>query len=258
MRRRPLQNPHRVGLRHPFAQNFAGLVPVDQKHQRSAERLEKGVAAHRALERIAAGDEIERAVVAEAGRAFALEAAPLHRKAAQEFGEEFCARQMHVGVGDRHGIRIDGDDDDMGVGFADVVLNRQPVAGARRRGREAGMTEFEFFGRGDAVHERFDRRPVFVAQAVDMGAGDHLLRVRGGELVQRLVQIHHQAVQAVAAAVEQAGQSCDFGKADIVAGAEMRIFLDRREPRGRRIALGRVAGLDGGEHGGRVVPDRPA
>ena len=82
MVRRPIEDAHRVGLGHPFAQHFAGLVPVDQEDQRSAERFEKGVAAHRALERVAAGDQIERAVIAEAGRAFALEPAPLDRETA--------------------------------------------------------------------------------------------------------------------------------------------------------------------------------
>ncbi len=120
------------------------------------------------------------------------------------------------------------------------------------------MAEFELRRCGDAMHECFDRRPVFVPQAVDMGARNHLLGMGGGELVQRLVQIHHQPVQAVAAAVEQAGQSCDLGEADIVAGAEVRIFLDGRETRGRKVALGRVAGLDGGEHGGGIIPDRAA
>ena len=49
-----------------------------------------------------------------------------------------------------------------------------------------------------------------------MRAGEHLFRVRGREPVERFVQIHDQAVQAVAAVLGQAGQSGDFRKLDVV------------------------------------------
>ena len=85
--------------------------------------------------RIAAGDEIEHAVVAEALRALAIEPAPLHGEIPEQPDEEFRARQMNVGIGDRHRVGFDRDHDHMRVGLADVVLDGEPRA--RRASRSS-------------------------------------------------------------------------------------------------------------------------
>ena len=253
---RPFEDADRIGVGYPLPQHLAGLVPVDQEDQRCTDGFEKGVAALAAVERIAAGDQIESGVIGQGRRALALEPAPLHRDVAEQSGEELGARQMIVRIDDGHRVGFDGDDHDMGIGFSDVVLNRQPPAGPRCRRPQSGMAELELLRRLHPAHERFDRRPVFRQQRGDMRAREYLLRVRGRQPVQRFVQIHDQAVQAVAAALGQAGQAGDFRKRDIVGGAERHRRLDRREALGRAVALHRVAGFDGADHGLHVVPDR--
>ena len=47
---------------------------------------------------IAAGDQIEGAVVAQGRRAFAFQPAPLHGEIAEQSGEELGTRQMHVRI----------------------------------------------------------------------------------------------------------------------------------------------------------------
>ena len=128
MPRRPIEDLDGVGLGDPFAQDLSRLVPVDQKDEASAERLEEGVAGFVVGGRVAASDEIEIAFVAERRGIAVLEPAPLDGKIANESGEEFCPRQMYVGVDHRHGIRLDVDHHNMSVGFADVVLQRQARA----------------------------------------------------------------------------------------------------------------------------------
>jgi hypothetical protein len=130
--RRPGQDADRVVLGNPSTQHFAGFVPVDQEHQRSADALQKRVTALGVLVNEAAGDEIEGAVVTEAGRAFAFQPAPLHGEIAEQADEELGARQMHIGVGHRHGIVLDGDDHHMRIGLANIILDGQPLAAACR------------------------------------------------------------------------------------------------------------------------------
>ena len=163
--RRPGQDADRVVLGNPSTQHFAGFVPVDQEHQRGANALQKRVTALGVLVNEAAGDETEGAVVTEAGRAFALQPAPIHGEIAQHADEELGARQMHIGVGHRHDIVLDGDHHHMSIGLADIVLDGQPFAAAGRGRCQPRMTEFELFGRVHAAHESFDRGAVLRQQS---------------------------------------------------------------------------------------------
>ena len=52
--------------------------------------------------------------------------------------------------------------------------------------------------------------------------------MRGGQPVKCFVQIHDQAMQAVAIAVGKPGQSGDVPNVDIIGGSERRRRLDRR------------------------------
>ena len=108
-------------------------------------------------------------------------------------------RQMDVGVGDGHGVRFDGNHHDVRIGFADVVFDREPGACASRRRRQAGMTELQLAGRLDPAHEGLDRGPILRQQPIDVRVGDDFLGMGGGKTVERLVQIHDQTMQAVAA-----------------------------------------------------------
>ena len=103
---------------------------------------------------------------------------------------------MDVGIGDGDDVVGDSNDDDMRIGFADVVLDREALAVARRRGGETRMAEFQLDGGIDAAHEGLDRGRSS-DQPMDMSARDHLFGVQGREPVERFVQIHHQPMQAV-------------------------------------------------------------
>ena len=92
------------------------------------------------------------------------------------------------------------------------------------------MIEFQLAGCFDTAHERLDGRAILRQQRRDVGAGNHLFGVRSGKAIERLVQIHDQAMQAVAAAVRQAGEAGDLRKLDSV-GAERRRRFDCRQAR---------------------------
>ena len=164
--------------------------------------------------RIPARDEIELPVIAKALRSPAFKAAPYNRKIPAEACEKLRTRQMNVRVGDCHRVLFNHDHDHMRVGFSDIVLDREPCARSRRRRRQPRMTEFQLTGRLDPPHERLDCWPVLRQQAVDMRASEHLFRVGGGKLIQGLVQIHDEAMQAVAVFVGKPRKSCDLCEPD--------------------------------------------
>ena len=60
---------------------------------------------------------------------------------------------MNVGVGDLNAVPFDVDDDDMRVCSSEIVLDDQPVAGARSGGAQAGMTKLERRGAIQPSHE---------------------------------------------------------------------------------------------------------
>jgi len=218
MKRAPGQNAHRVAFGYPFSENLARLVPVDEEHQRCAEILEKGVAAGAVVERQTSGDEIEGAVVAEAGRAFAFKPAPQNGKIAEQPDKELCTREMHVGIRNDDRFRLNGNHHDVGIGLADIVLNRKPTARSRRGRGQAGMPELQFLRCLDPPHEGFDRGPIVRQKSVNVRAGECFLRIGSGEPVEGFVQVHHQAMKAVIVAAE-AGQLGNLPKLDIIGRA---------------------------------------
>ena len=208
-----------------------------------------------AVDRITTGDQIEHAVVGEAWRSFAFEPAPLHRIALEKSGEEPRARQMNVGVGDRHRVRLDGNHDHMRIGFSDSVLDGQPVAGTRCGRRQAGMTEFQFLGCLDPAHECFDRGPILRQQSINVRSRDHFFRMTGGKPIKALVQVHDELMQAVAASAGNRGQLGDLRKFDIVVRAERYRFFERRQAIERPVSLHRLGRFDGASHSGDITPN---
>jgi len=256
MARRPIDDAHGVGLGDPGQQHLARFVPVDQEDERSADRFKKGVALDVIFGLKTAGNEIEHATIAEPLRALAVEPAPLHGKFAVHAGEELGARQMHIGVGDRHDVIFDADHHHMRFGLADVVLDGETVAGSRGGRREPGMTEFQFARRADPAHEGLDRGAVLWLEPMHVGTRQHLFRMLHGQAVQRLVQIHHQPVQAVAAGARDSGQPGDVRQLQCVGSLRCRFLLHGGQARCGPSAFSRVRGLDRLDHMGDVVPDR--
>lgn len=75
--------------------------------------------------------------------AFTVEPAPSYGKTKKQGGKEPGAGQMYVDIGDSYGLGFDGDDHDMGVGFADVVLNNQARCSTNDRPMRAAMSAFD-------------------------------------------------------------------------------------------------------------------
>ena len=86
---------------------------------------------------------------------------------------------------------------DVGLGHADVVLKDQAAAAARRRCTQPRMIEFQVPGLVDAGHKRRDECPVVVTDAIDICAVDCFGSKLLLEVVQPLVQVHHQEMQTV-------------------------------------------------------------
>ena len=95
--------------------------------------------------------------------------------------KNFARAQMNVGVGDRDRVRFDRDDHHVRVGLADIVLNRKPSARSRGIGGEPGVAEFQLPRRLDPAHERLDNGPILRQQSMDMGAGQDLFGIGGGQ-----------------------------------------------------------------------------
>ena len=251
----PFENAGRIVLGDPVAQQLARLVPVDQEYQRRADGGQEGVAILGTVGLVLSGDEIKGVVVAEAGSGMAIEPAPFRLEFVEQGDEEFGARPMHVGIGHRHGILLDRDDHHMGIGGPDIVLNQQPAARSRRHRIEAGMVELQGAGLVEPLHETFHRGTVFRMQAEDMGARQDFLGAAGGQPVERLVQIHHQPMQAVGAVLRHAGQFGDPHDFDFIRRLERAGGADRREPCAHGFTLGGVAGAHGADHRRHVVVD---
>ncbi len=117
------------------------------------------------------------------------------------------------------------------------------------------MVEFQGAGLVEPLHEAFHRRAVFGVQSEHMGAAHDLLGALHGQPVERLVQIHHQPMQAVGAVLRDAGQPRDPRDFDFVGGLQQTGGADRGEPRGHGFALGRFAGAHRAQHRRRVVVD---
>jgi hypothetical protein len=79
--------------------------------------------------------------------------------------------------------------------------------------------------------------------------------MRGGEPVERLVQIHDQTVQAVAVSIGNRREPHDVAKFNDVGGADRSKFLQGSQPLFGFRAVRRVARFHGADHGDHIVPD---
>src|SRR6516162_3626857 len=77
--RGPIEHAHCALAVYEGSQALSRLVPVDQEYDRHANRFEKCVAALFHIGLVAAGDE-KKGTIAQAGRGFLIEAAPIDRE----------------------------------------------------------------------------------------------------------------------------------------------------------------------------------
>jgi hypothetical protein len=98
----------------------------------------------------------------------------------------------------------------VGVVGADVVLDQQALAIAGGRGVQARMVELEGRGAVQACHEGPHPLPIPGFELPHLGAVDDLAGQQAGELVERLVEVHHQQMQAVCAFPAAVGEGIEL------------------------------------------------
>ena len=104
---------------------------------------------------------------------------------------------MYVGIGHGHGPLVDPDDQDMGIGRADVVLDQEAALVLGRGRAEPRMVELERGGTTQPLHEGLDALAAFFRQVMHPRAIEGLDGSGGLEVVDGLVDVHHDQVEAV-------------------------------------------------------------
>ena len=200
----------RIGLADELLEPLARAVPVDQEDDARADALQHLVqrllvgAVERGGADVIGGAEVE------PGAGARLRLAPARPDLAQQRLEEGEAAAVEVGVGERDTQALDLDHQHVGVVGADVVLQQQAGAVAGGGGVQPGVVELEGAGGIEPAHEGGDARAVERIDLPHVGAVDGLAGELGGEAVERLVQIHHQQVQAVVLAALATGERLEL------------------------------------------------
>ena len=104
---------------------------------------------------------------------------------------------------------LDGDDEHVRVGGAEVVLQDQAAAPLGRRRGETGMTELQRCGPVDPRHEGAHRRLSLIAEIVDVGAIHGLGGDRRLLPIERLVNVHDEEMETVPAGPIGRGEGID-------------------------------------------------
>lgn len=194
----PAQQADRLLLAHQGGQVLASTVPIDEEHQPRTQVLEVGPQGCPGGGHMASGDEM---VLPERGRApAALRVRTTDGDALEHPLEELQPLKMDVGVGHRHHQPFDGDDDDVSLCLADVILDQQASTRARRSGTETAVIELE---RGRCLqpgHEGSHERPIAVPQVVRESTINGLGGDLGLKTIESTVGVHDQKVERVARA----------------------------------------------------------
>ena len=242
---------HCVGLADELLEPLARAVPVDQEHDARADALQ-----HLLQRRLVGAVELGGADViggaeVEPGAGARLRLAPARADLAQQRLEEGEAAAVEVGVGEPDAQALDLDHQHVGVVGADVVLQQQAGAVAGGGGVEPGVVELERAGGVEPAHEGGDARAVERIDLPHVGAVDGLAGELGGEPVERLVQIHHQQVQAIVLAALAAGERVELGR-------RQRVGRELGQP-GAPVRAARVEALvafERSRHGAQVLGEQ--
>ena len=198
-------------------QPLARAVPVDQKDDTGANGLQR----HRQTGCIGTGkssgaDGVSRALV-EPGSDARFGHRPVRAQGAEQSLEKSEAAAVQVRIRQSHGVLLHLDYQHMGVIGTDVVLHQQTRAISGGGGVQARMVELERCRAVEPTHEGTDQATVGIAQLPDLRTVDHLAGQGLGQVVDLLVQIHDQQVQAVPAIALALGQAVQAHVVDFFA-----------------------------------------
>ncbi len=141
---------------------------------------------------------------------------------------------MHVGVGEGGREALDGQDHDVRVGRAEVVLDEEPVAGPGGGRGKARVLELQPGRRVDAGHEGDDQAMVVCGQRIDRRPVDGRRRDLRLEAVEGPMGVHDQKVHRVAAGGPRRGHLVDGVAPDAIVAQVRRPTGEGIEPSGLR------------------------
>ena len=253
-----LQHRHRAFAADEVQQALARAVPVDQEHDALADAFELLRQFGFIVRLEARGAHVIGVALVQALGGALLGLAPVRAHLGQQALEEGEALAVQVGIGQRDDLRrgggVDLDHQHVRVVGADVVLDQQLVAVARGGRVEAGVVELERRGAVQPAHEGGDARAVAVVarQLPAVRAVDAVGGQPGRQAIERLVQVHHHDVQAVAARALAMGQRLDLRGGQHRAGQCIQLGLPVRHALGE-CSVGTVAFDQRARHHTQVV-----
>ena len=174
-------------------------------------------------------------------------AAPGNIVTREEVLEETQARRMDIGVDDVALQTHDIDDEHMGIGGPDLVLQNQLAVRFGSGRAQAGVIELERLGAMQTRHEGRNQLASLLRELEDSGAIQVLGGDLGLEMVERLVQVHDQQVHAVATAAITVGEPIDERAADAIPDGP--VGGERIETPREALAAWAFKGLDHLGHG---------
>ena len=164
---RPAQHLQAHAPRGERPQPLASPVPVDQEDQPRSQEGQVGQHVGPVPRLVGPQAEVVE-VLTEPRRPPRHRVLPAHVETVEQVLKEDQAVDMHVGVGQRDPPPLDVNDQDVGLGHPDVVLDHQPLAAAGGGRPQARVVELEFTGPVDAGHEGGDKRAVVLEHSVDL------------------------------------------------------------------------------------------
>ncbi len=198
-------------------QGLARLVPVDQEDDARAQDFEVAVQIGRIAGREGAGKQIKRLALGEIALPLLGERAPGDFLPFEQGDEEFGAAAMDVGVGRGRRQPFDAHDQHMGVGDADIVLDREAGAEFDGGGRQPRVAKGQGGGPIEAAHESRDAGARKIVEARAMRAVHALDGGLGRQAVDEAMQVHHQQMHAVAGLATGGAERRDLPVGDAVA-----------------------------------------
>ena len=177
-------------------QSLARPVPIDEEHESRTQMGQVG------RERVSVGcfEPTHRQVMrSQADIAVSmLGPRPVDVEPIEHALEERLPSKMDIGIRNSGDQPLYPDDEHVGFGQSDVILDEETPGSPCRRRSKTRMIELQCCGSMKPRHERNDELPVVIVDPIDRRAIKSLRRDLGLEPIERPVTIHHQQMQRVA------------------------------------------------------------
>ncbi len=251
LRRRPAEQRHCRLLAYKYLQRLAGLVPVNEKHDARAKKLQEFFPRRRIPRGEAPSDEIERILLQPGGLTLG-QRTPLSPLAVEHGDKKFRTHAVDVRVSHAHRLIVHMHHQHMRVRGADVVLDGEMPARAHGGGLQPRMPKGERRRAVKPAHESLDRVTVLRGDGMDARPVQRFHSTIRRQPVKCLMHVHDQQMHAVRPAARGGGKSADFVEANLVLHAHGELRGKRLQPRGEGSPSGGIGGLQRRQHGGEI------